>query len=375
MPISTKPISLFGGSGFILSNYARLYPEGFVELRECFCPKYNDVLYGISTVDNYHPLKGDFHVDINTNLNHLMDVLPNVEGSFTFLSSWFVLNRAPGRICHWPAPAMHFDENDECWPKGMYAITKYCAERLIQTHCETVQAGLVKGSSSYRILRLCNVIGNDPKAGKQKNALEFLLRKIVNNEDVQIYEGDNFRNYLHVNDVCRAIHLCLDKPETLNGITNIGAPESVRLIDLISYAIQKTGSKSQITRIPVPAFHKIVQVPDFFMNTNKLQSLGFIPEMDAYQAVDAVLAGILDAARYKACIDEDISEADTYQGLTLSDRADMVKGHYCIMRQDPHHPAYVEYWTERGWAAFGEVFMSREEAVAARRKILASVNP
>ena len=363
-----QPLSLFGGTGFILSRYAQLYPQSYVEPRDAFVSSYDNVLYGISTVDNYAPLHGDFEIDINTNLNHLMKVLPNVRSSFAFLSSWFVYNRAPGRRCHWPAAAMHFDEHDECWPMGMYAVTKHCAERVIQTHHVSVQAGVVKGPSSYRILRLCNVIGNDPRANKQKNALEWMLRKVVNGEDVQVYEGENFRNFLHVDDVCRALYLCIEKDETLNGITNIGARESTKMIDLITYAINVMGSKSKVVRVPVPAFHRAIQVPDFFMSTTKLQSLGFTPEMNAYQAVDAVLAGILAAPR----VEEDPFEADTYQGLTLVDKGDTVSGHYLISRQTSCYPRYPEYWTSDGWAAFGQVFMSRKEAVIARREILAA---
>lgn len=368
-----KRVSVMG-VGFLGSAYCRLYPDStYPEPREALTSSYEDVLFTRSTVDNYWPLKGDFHIDINTNLNHLMDVLPSVRGCFNFTSSWFVLNRAPGRRCHWPAPAMHFDENDECWPMGAYAVTKYCAERMIQTHCATVQAGLVKGPSSYRILRLCNVMGNDPKAGKQKNALEFLLKKVVDGEDVTIYVGDNYRNHLHVNDVCRAIHLCLEKGETLNGITNIGAPESVRLIDLITHAIAVTGSKSKIVRVPVPAFHRIVQVPDFWFSTDKLQSLGFKPEMDAFQAVDKVLEGIYLTNSWAEAVKTvlDPSELDTFQGLTLVDKGDTVAGHYLIGHECVNSPT-TEYWTANGWKPYGEVFMSRAAAVEKRREILAA---
>jgi nucleoside-diphosphate-sugar epimerase len=230
-------------------------------------------------------MRGDFHVDIDTNLTHLMDVLPNVRGTFVYLSSWFCYGDRHGACV---SPYMDAHEDDPCRPTGFYSITKLAAEQLIKSYCETVG----QGPSSYRILRLCNVIGNDPRAGKQKNALEYLLRRLVNDEPVQIYEGDNYRNYLHVDDVVRAIHLCLIKGE-LNSIYNIGAPESVRLIDLIEHARDRLGSISSITRVPVPPFHKIVQVPDFWMNTDKVKALGFTPETDAFGAVDKVLVDIL----------------------------------------------------------------------------------
>lgn len=277
----TQPLSLFGGTGFILSRYAQLYPEAFVEPRDRLFSTHPNALYGISTTDNYAPKRGDLTIDVDTNVLHLLKVLPNVPGVFSFLSSWFVAANA-GQDPDAPAR-----EDCACDPRGFYSASKLLAEHLIRSYQQTIS------ERPYRILRLCNVLGNDPRANKQKNALEHLLRLVVHGETVPIYEGTNFRNFLHVNDVCRAIHLCLSRDDTLNGIINIGAPQSVQLIDLIEHAKERVGSTSPIVRVPVPPFHRIVQVPDFFFNTDRLQSLGFTPKGDAFGAVDRVLEGIL----------------------------------------------------------------------------------
>ncbi len=283
------PLSVFGGTGFILGNYRRMfpYPQTYLEERNERIPHCADSLYGISTVSNYAPLNGNLHIDIDTNLTHLMNVLPNVRGRFTFLSSWFIY--AGGRPTNCVSGAQ---EGETGYPLGFYSATKGCAEQLIQSYVATAQAGLVKGPSSYQILRLSNVIGNDPRAGKQKNALEWLLSKVVAHEDVPLYEGDGYRDYLHVEDTCAAINLCLTKAP-LNNIINIGRGESHKLEDLILYAIAKVGSRSKVVRVPVPAFHKIVQVEDFWMHTTKLRALGFVPKYSVYQSIDKVLDGLM----------------------------------------------------------------------------------
>lgn len=269
------------GIGFILGRYCELYPETFPEARDALKPRYEDVLYGRSTVSNYNVLKPEtLKLDVETNLCHLLDVLPNVRGSFAFLSSWFVYGDTSA--CR---------ETDCCRPTGLYSISKLAAEQMLQSYCATASAGLVQGPSSYRILRLCNVIGNDPRAGKQKNALEYMLSRVARGEDVDVYEGENYRNYLHIDDVCRGINLCLAKGDA-NTIYNIGASQSVRMIDLIEHAKARVGSKSRINIVPVPAFHKIVQVQNFWMDTTKASILGFTPELDAFEAVDKVLANL-----------------------------------------------------------------------------------
>ena len=288
-----RPLSLMG-KGFIGSNYVDLYPEDvFVEDRSCVVPwpLARDVLYTISTTSNYGPINGDLNVDIDTNLGHLVSVLPNVRGEFNFLSSWFVYG-----FNNWGHhPAWRAKEEHLCNPNGYYSITKYAAELLVRSHCHTAATGLIKGPTGYRILRLSNVIGNDPRASKQKNAFEYLLQKVLAGQDVSVYEGDNYRDTLHVEDVCRAINLCItDTPvnDRINNVINIGRGESHRLEDLLQYAIDKTGSTSKIVRVPVPEFHKVVQVPDFFMDTAKLRGLGFEPKYSIWESIDKVIAGL-----------------------------------------------------------------------------------
>ncbi len=272
-------LSLFGGTGFILSRYHQLYPhETVVEPRASVKPLGDDALWGISTVSNYAPTRGDLQTDIDTNLTHFAQVLPTVDGVFNLISSWFVYGSAIGQDPTHPAR-----ETDPCDPNGWYSITALAREKLLRSYQQT-------RGRAYRTLRLCNVIGNDPRAGREKNALEHMLRQVMRGEDVTVYSGDCFRNVLHVDDVCRAIHLCLSRDETLNGVTNIGAPRSVRMVDLVEHAKSVTGSKSRVTLVAPPRFHQIVQVPDYWMDTTKLRGLGFVPDMDAYQAVERTLA-------------------------------------------------------------------------------------
>ena len=161
-------------------------------------------------------------------------------------------------------------ETDYCNPKGFYSITKYTQEQLTASYCQTNEI-------KYKILRLCNVIGGDQKATAKKNALEFLIDKLKKHEEIDIYKGDNYRNYLNVEDVCIAIDLIMKKAET-NQIYNIGNNTSTKLIDIIDYCKNKLNSRSTIRTIEIPKFHQQVQTKNFWMDTTKLQSLGFKPK-------------------------------------------------------------------------------------------------
>lgn len=254
-------IDLFGGTGFIGSAYKKLYPETNIHKREDDTPIYSDVLYMISTTHNYHVYE-NIHKDVDTNLTKLLKVLSNCKDkniTFNFISSWFVYGE-----CDLPAK-----EDSTCKPKGFYSITKKCAEDLIISFCQTFNI-------EYRILRLCNVYGEeDFKASKQKNALQYLINEIKNNREIQLYNnGDFVRDYMYVDDVCRAIHLCITEAKT-NQIINIGSGTAYKFKDLIDLIVKETNSKSKITPVEASSFHKIVQVKNMVLDNEKLKKLGF----------------------------------------------------------------------------------------------------
>lgn len=273
---TNKNIDLFGGTGFIGSNFYNLYKdEVYIHPREHNTPYYKNVLYMISTTDNYNVLE-DPYKDININLIKLINVLENCKSKnliFNFISSWFVYGETE-------LPAK---EDSYCNPKGFYSITKKCAEDLLISYCKTFNI-------KYRILRLANVYGNkDNGASKKKNALSFLLDKIKNDQDINLYFNGNFiRDYIHVEDTCKAIKLCLDKGQ-VNDIYNIGNGKPIVFKDIIDYAVKKTNSKSNISPINQPEFHKIVQVKDMYLNTNKIKELGFEKSIDIFQGIDKLL--------------------------------------------------------------------------------------
>ena len=258
-------ISVFGSSGFVGSNYIRESSKPIVAI-----PKHSreaqsaDILYLIGTVHNYNIFDNP-QLDIDVNLKILIETLeinrkqfPDMV--FNFVSTWFVYgeNQIP------------YSESAHCNPKGFYSITKYAAELLLESYCKTHEI-------DYRIIRLGNVFGHgDKKVSNKKNAIQFLVEKIRNGEDIELYEGGFItRDYIHVNDVARGIDLIIDKGEK-NEIYNLASGSGTLLHDLLSDFRESIQSKSKFIPIPTPRFHSIVQVKDAVLDTTKLKALGFI---------------------------------------------------------------------------------------------------
>ena len=265
-------LSIFGSTGFIGGNFVRLYPDHIKIKRGNLNPESDDILYFISTVDNYNVFH-DLTKDVKVNLELLCKVLENCKSSkitFNFISSWFVY----GKNCNLPA-----HENDSCNPTGFYAITKKCAEDLLISFCKTFGV-------EYRIIRLCNVLGRGDKgASKRKNAVTWMINLLKENKSIDLYDnGEVVRDFLHVNDVCDAINLICEKGKK-NNIYNISSGQPTKIKSLIDLAYQYTNSSSKINFIKQPEFHSIVQNKDFWMENNKLKELGFRQKFPLEQIV------------------------------------------------------------------------------------------
>jgi|ERR1700747_2347408 len=269
-----EKLTVLGGHGFVGSCFVKNTPNmindisiKYVNERNDYSVATADVLYFISTTHNYHVFT-DTHIDIDTNLKVLVNVLENwrkyqllsgEKGTFNFVSSWFVYGDGP-------IPAT---EEQVCNPKGFYSITKRAAEQLLISYCETFDL-------NYRILRLANVIGEkDPRASAQKNALQYMINLMKEGEPIELYDrGDFYRDYIHVRDCVRAIGLVLYKGNK-NEIYNIGNGIPIKFFDAIDIAHNRTGYKSVIRNIDQKDFHKKVQVKSFYMDNSKLKSLGY----------------------------------------------------------------------------------------------------
>jgi nucleoside-diphosphate-sugar epimerase len=270
-------LTIFGGGGFIGNRFHQRHSDAIVRGRNDLVPATNQIISFISTVDNYGIYTNPY-LDIETNLTLLVRILEKAKEkfgndfTFTFASSWFVYGASD--------PVAK--ETSPCNPTGFYSSTKLCAERLLTAYCQTF-------GIRYKILRFSNVIGvGDKKASLQKNAFQYLAQEIIQNRDVSIYKDPSFRSFIDVDDLVSAIDLCMSDARW-NEIYNIGNETSYNVKKLLWYVYKRAKSKSRITEIDVPNFHKIVQVKNFRMDISKLKGLGYCPKFTIRNTIDRII--------------------------------------------------------------------------------------
>jgi nucleoside-diphosphate-sugar epimerase len=248
-------LSIYGGTGIIGSYFIGLY-GGRPLLRDSLQPLDENVLYLISTTSNTYsdPL---LHTD--TNIDCLMKRLIACKEagvrSFNFVSSWFVYGPSSGAM----------KEDDACFPKGLYSITKRCAEQLVIDYC-------TKHGIPWRILRLGNVYGGPDTSNGQRNALHFMVQELRAKRPVEVVSGMS-RDYIHIYDTCRAIHsLCTESPA--DAIYNVGTGQSTFLLQCINHCKAELDSRSPISqRLPRNDEQSLTMALD----CTKLFNTGFSP--------------------------------------------------------------------------------------------------
>lgn len=267
-------ISVFGGTGFVGGAFVASRDDCVVAPRGARKPSGDEVVYFISTTDNYGPVEGDLQRDVDTNLCVFMEVLDTLRGAqpvtINFCSSWFVYGDAQVERAR---------EDGPCRPLGFYGATKLCAEHLLMSFCRTF-------GHHYRIFRLCNVYGGgDRGASAKKNALTWLVGRIAAGEEVPLYYGgDVTRDFLHVEDAAKAISACIDQAP-LNTVINIGSGESVSFARVIQLAAAPRGTY-RMRHVAPSAFHEVVQVRHFSMDVSRLRlHTDFTPSISLEQGM------------------------------------------------------------------------------------------
>jgi len=276
-------ISVYGGYGFVLGEFCRQFKDEVIRIpKEEVEPQSNTILYGISTTDNYNVFENST-LDIETNLIKLMEVLDACHRKygnkfeFDFISSWFVYG-------HRMVANIQITEEAFCNPTGFYSITKRAAEQLLISYCETF-------GIKYKILRLANVLGHkDTKVSKKKNALQYLLDRIVQDEPIELYDnGEFYRDYIDVRDCAVAIRMAMDS--TLpHMIYNISNGQSYKFKELIDFAVEYAQSKSTVwDKLDKPEFHKVVQSKDIFLLNEKLKETGYSPKFTIWETIQTII--------------------------------------------------------------------------------------
>lgn len=162
-------------------------------------------------------------------------------------------------------------ENSILDPTNPYSATKAGAEHLVKSYFNSFKLPII-------ITRGNNVYG--PKQYPEKVIPKFILRLLSNHKCIIQGSGNQLRSFLHVNDVCRAFDLIMNKG-VVGEIYNIGTDDEYTINTLAVKIVQLVKPEEEdpnlwICRGKDRAFND----QRYRISTNKLGQLGWKQEID-----------------------------------------------------------------------------------------------
>jgi dTDP-glucose 4,6-dehydratase/UDP-glucose 4,6-dehydratase len=310
-----------GGCGFIGSNFVNYYFKQnsdvtIVNLDAMYyCASETNVNEEVRNSDRYHLVKGNLcSYDLIANIlniyqidtiihfaaqshvqNSFEDALQythdNVQGTHTLLEA----SRKYGKIVrfiHISTDEVYgesmLNENEEkknensiLCPTNPYAATKAAAELIAKSYYHSFKMPII-------ITRGNNVYGSNQYPEK---LIPRFIQQLKKDEKVTIQgDGSNVRAFLHVNDVCSALKLVLEKGD-IGEIYNVGSDDHheytvLQIANILIEKIKKTTTHNDwITYIEDRPFND----KRYYISNEKVKQLGWTIDMDFDNGINELI--------------------------------------------------------------------------------------
>ncbi|MDQ3071522.1 MAG: GDP-mannose 4,6-dehydratase, partial [Acidobacteriota bacterium] len=157
-------------------------------------------------------------------------------------------------------------ETDELRPRNPYSASKAAADRLAYSYWASYQVPVV-------VTRASNNYG--PNQFPEK-VIPLFITNLIDGLKVPLYgDGQHIRDWLHVDDHCRAIDVVIAKG--LGGeVYNVGGGNEVKNVDLTHRLLTHTGRDRDSIQ---PVADRIGHDRRYALSTAKMRALGWKPEV------------------------------------------------------------------------------------------------
>ncbi|MDA1094863.1 MAG: dTDP-glucose 4,6-dehydratase [Acidobacteria bacterium] len=172
-------------------------------------------------------------------------------------------------------------EHDELKPRNPYAASKAGADRLAYSYWAThgVPVLVTRASNNY-----------GPRQFPEK-VIPLFVTNAIDHLPVPLYgDGRHIRDWLHVEDHCRAIDLLIDKG-TDGEVYNIGGGNEVQNVDLTHRILAEL---DRPTSLISPVEDRLGHDRRYSVDTTKLQNLGWRPRHGFDEGLRATVAWYRD---------------------------------------------------------------------------------
>ncbi len=304
-----KTILVTGGAGFIGSNFIHFMLQNYKSCKIINLDKLTyagnpDNLKDIEDDSRYEFIKGDIrdkeivedvfkqvqgvvHMAAETHVDRsIVDagefVLTDVYGTFMLLEALrnadveFFLHVSTDEV-YGSRDRGFFSEADPLNPSSPYAASKTGADRLAYSYVVTygVPVMIIRPSNNY-----------GPNQYPEK-FIPLFISNALEDKDLPLYgKGENVRDWLYVEDNCRAIDLVCRKG-ALGEVYNVGANNEVQNITIARKIVELLGKPESLIKF---VKDRLGHDRRYAIDCAKINALGWQPEKDFAEGLEETVS-------------------------------------------------------------------------------------
>ncbi len=141
------------------------------------------------------------------------------------------------------------------------------------------------------VLRLTNTIGPRMRIRDARQTFVGVwIRQLVEGRPIEVWGGEQLRDFTYVDDAVRALLLAAARPEADGGVFNLGGAGVVSLLELARLAVAANGGGSIEVR-EFPPERKRIDIGDYHSDFSRItRVLGWKPEIPIKRALARTIA-------------------------------------------------------------------------------------
>jgi UDP-glucuronate decarboxylase len=154
-----------------------------------------------------------------------------------------------------PQPESYRGNVNPIGPRACYDEGKRCAETLFFDYHRQHQVRV-------RVVRIFNTYGPRMHPNDGRVVSNFIVQALQN-EPITLYgDGSQTRAFCYVDDLVEGFLKMMAAPDSATGPLNLGNPVEISVAELARLVIELTGSRSKLTRRPLPVDDPIQRCPN-----------------------------------------------------------------------------------------------------------------
>ncbi len=170
-----------------------------------------------------------------------------------------------------PQPESYWGNVNPIGIRSCYDEGKRCAETLFTDYHKQNQVRI-------KIIRIFNTYGPKMHPNDGRVVSNFIVQALQN-QDITIYgDGSQTRSFQYVDDLLEGMIRMMRTGDQITGPVNLGNPAEFTILELAKKIIAMTGSKSEISFLPLPQDDPIQRSPDISLAKEMLD--GWSPKVE-----------------------------------------------------------------------------------------------